>query len=62
MKGRDRYASWVLDQFSVLDKTILERKRINGRITGTGVEIVSQLKGEFVSLLVKTRSFDKNAR
>ena len=24
----DRYASWALDQFSVLDKTILEKKEL----------------------------------
>jgi len=41
VKAWDRYASWALDQFSVFDKTILERKRINCKIIETGAEIVS---------------------
>jgi len=32
---------------------MLERKRINCKITETGVEIVSQFKGIFVSFLLK---------
>jgi hypothetical protein len=35
-------------------KTILEKEKYNSKIIATGVEIVSQIKGYYISFLLKT--------